>query len=58
MLDAQQIFDKVAAHLLAQGKRAAVLAKQDDGMMVDACVYRNQDGLMCAVGCRAVGRSG
>ena len=42
MLTKQQIFDKVAAHLLAQGARA---------YGVDGCVYRAADGKKCAVGC-------
>jgi hypothetical protein len=38
----QEIFDKVSAHLLSQGKRA---------MEAGECVYRTADGLSCAVGC-------
>ena len=38
----QEIFNKVSAHLLRQGKRAAERGK---------CVYRTSDGLSCAVGC-------
>lgn len=40
----QQVFDKVVAHLLAQGGRAM----GDDGY---DCAYRTESGLMCAVGC-------
>ncbi len=42
----QEIFDKVAAHLLKQGKRA--LRSCDDSV---SCAYRAPDGCMCAVGC-------
>lgn len=40
----QEIFDKVAAHLLTQGRRSV-----DDE--TNECVYRHRDGAMCAVGC-------
>lgn len=40
---AQQVFDQVAAHLIAQGKPA----KNGKGY----CVYRNDEGLKCAGGC-------
>lgn len=39
----QEAFDKVAMHLLKQGRPA----KKSDG----DCVYRAADGAMCAVGC-------
>ena len=39
---AQEIFDKVAAHLLKQGRPA----REED-----CCRYRTTDGLSCAVGC-------
>lgn len=39
----QEIFDKVVAHLRAQGKQAIT----DGG----TCMYRADDGSMCAVGC-------
>lgn len=42
-LDAQTIFDRVASHLLAQKASAF----DHDGN----CVYRNYQGLKCAVGC-------
>lgn len=42
-MDAQEIFDKVATHLFAQGEKAI----SGDG----SCVYRGADGAMCAVGC-------
>lgn len=40
--DPQQVFDQVAVHIIAQGRRA-----QDYG----SCRYRTEDGLKCAVGC-------
>lgn len=39
---AQEIFNKVAAHLLKQGRPA----REED-----RCRYRTTDGLSCAVGC-------
>ena len=38
----QEIYDKVKAHLLAQGRPA---------MFQGSCVYRSPNGLKCAVGC-------
>lgn len=40
----QDVFNKVALHLLAQNKRSIV---DDDGM----CRYRGPEGTTCAVGC-------
>lgn len=45
-LTEQQIFDKVATHLLTQGKRSATYC--DDTYR---CLYRGPDGLKCAAGC-------
>lgn len=42
MLNAQQIFDKVARHLFTQGRPAKDLG---------TCLYRTNEGLSCAVGC-------
>lgn len=39
----QEIFDKVATHLLSQGKRSAL-----GGV---GCAYRGDGGLQCAIGC-------
>jgi hypothetical protein len=39
----QEIFDKVAAHLLTQRKRCV--------NQTGDCVYRSDDGLKCAAGC-------
>ena len=43
----QEIFDKVATHLLTQGKRAGHL--MDDGEF--RCMYRGPEGTTCAIGC-------
>jgi len=40
----QEIFDKVATHLLAQGKKA----RNGAG---GPCLYRAEDGARCAAGC-------
>lgn len=42
-LTAQELFDKVATHLLTQNKKAKSAAGH--------CVYRAPDGRKCAVGC-------
>jgi hypothetical protein len=42
-MTAQEIFDKVATHLLTQNKQAM---NEDD----QVCVYRTDGGLKCAVG--------
>lgn len=42
MLNAQQIFDKVARHLFTQGRPA-----KSNGL----CRYRDDEGRSCAVGC-------
>jgi hypothetical protein len=39
----QEIFDRVATHLLTQGKRAVGSESE--------CRYRTEAGLMCAIGC-------
>lgn len=44
----QAIFDKVAAHLIKQG-RPALYAAGEVGVMT--CAYRGSDGTACAVGC-------
>ena len=41
-MNTQQIFDKVATHLLTQNARSAA-----EG----SCLYRSPSGLKCAVGC-------
>ncbi len=44
-LTAQMLFDSVAEHLLAQGKKSL---RQSRGY--EACAYRGHGGLKCAVG--------
>lgn len=44
-MNAQQIFDKVATHLLTQKKRALSKGK------LRTCLYRAPDGRKCAAGC-------
>lgn len=54
----QEVFDKVAKHLLTQGERSTgniynidydeEYEEPDD---VSDCAYRGDNGLMCAVGC-------
>jgi len=43
-MEAQEIFDKVATHLLKQGRRST---QPESGEM---CAYRGADGTKCAVG--------
>jgi hypothetical protein len=47
MMNKQEMFDTVARHLFAQGKRS-VTVKNDT---VNVCMYRGPEGTMCAVGC-------
>lgn len=42
----QEIFDKVAAHLLRQGRKS-----QSTDEWSTYCLYRGPDGTKCAVGC-------
>jgi hypothetical protein len=45
--DLQPIFDKVATHLITQGKQS-MLEEPQNGV---TCTYRGVGGLACAVGC-------
>lgn len=47
MMTDQEVFDKVARHLLAQGCRAVKAGLDGDA---DSCVYRARDGKKCAAG--------
>ncbi len=48
----QEIFDRVATHLLKQGRKATELAAiSHGGDSMLRCRYRTDDGLRCAVGC-------
>ena len=44
----QEVFDVVAAHLLAQGQRSTIRLGEDDTL---SCAYQTPDGLKCAIGC-------
>lgn len=45
---AQQVFDQVARHMLAQGKRSLGINPETGS---DRCAYRGENGMMCAAGC-------
>ena len=45
-MNQQEIFDKVATHLIAQGKQS--LSWIDTHL---SCAYRGDEGAMCAAGC-------
>lgn len=49
-MNQQEIFDKVATHLIAQGEQSLGYwaAKAGSGQ---GCAYRGVDGTMCAAGC-------
>lgn len=48
----QEIFDKVAKHLLAQNRRSEMVAiDRNSGKYFDRCSYRGIGGLECALGC-------
>lgn len=44
----QEIYNKVKAHLLKQGRRSQFAAEEGKS---GECAYRGPDGTMCAVGC-------
>lgn len=48
----QQIFDKVALHLLKQGCRSeSTTERSTTNPQASLCMYRGPNGTMCAVGC-------
>jgi hypothetical protein len=47
MLTDQQIYDKIATHLLTQNRKAMVKGFNGQEM----CKYRTPEGLKCAIGC-------
>lgn len=47
-MNKQEIFNKVATHLLAQNERCMSILNDEDN---PGCAYRNEKGQMCAVGC-------
>lgn len=46
-MNSQEIFDKVAEHLLTQNCRSV----KKDALGMYPCVYRTTEGLKCAIGC-------
>jgi hypothetical protein len=48
-MNKQEVFDKVATHLLTQNAKA--MLPEDEEYPVESCAYRAPDGKMCAVGC-------
>lgn len=48
MMTKQEIFDKVACHLLRQNKRSVLIHL---GGISEICAYRSREGLSCAIGC-------
>lgn len=48
-MNAQETFNKVAEHLLRQGRKA--LERDTPSYWGNNCRYRTPDGLACAVGC-------
>ena len=49
-MNQQEIFDKVATHLIAQGKQSLGYWDGLEGSDL-TCSYRGADGTMCAAGC-------
>lgn len=49
-MNRQEIFDKVAAHLLTQ-KAKSLKVSRNDGITGEECRYRGMRGMKCAVGC-------
>lgn len=50
-MNAQQIFDTVATHLITQGVRSETKVPDTDIEDRVRCCYRGPNSLMCAVGC-------
>lgn len=46
----QEIFDRVATHLLGQRQKATI-PDESTGRRLPRCVYRTVDGRTCAIGC-------
>ena len=47
----QEIFDKVASHLITQGVQATYRPLINQGDSYPSCAYRGDNGTMCAAGC-------
>lgn len=45
----REVFEKVKAHLLTQGKRS--MGPRNDETNTIRCAYRGDNGAMCAIGC-------
>ena len=51
-MNQQEIFDKVATHLIAQGKQSLGYWRQTEwSQPALGCAYRGDGGTMCAAGC-------
>lgn len=46
----QEVFDKVATHLLKQGEQARRAARTISGQTASMCAYRGEVGKKCAIG--------
>lgn len=47
----RELFERVRAHLLTQGKKSIREEIDERGLPSDSCLYRGPDGTSCAVGC-------
>lgn len=47
-MNKQKIFDRIATHLLTQGRKSLKVLRDDPDPI---CLYRGPDGMSCAVGC-------
>lgn len=50
-MTAQEIFDKVAIHLLTQNAKSWASSEGWSEHMISTCSYRGDFGRMCAIGC-------
>jgi hypothetical protein len=50
-MNQQEIFDKVATHLITQGVQALTIADVGRASPSPVCAYRGDNGTMCAAGC-------
>ena len=50
-MNQQEIFDKVASHLITQGVQANHRPLLNQGDSYPSCAYRGDNGTMCAAGC-------
>src|SRR5258706_1958080 len=47
----QELFDKVKNHLLSQNAQSIAYRTPQTYHVVKYCVYKNENGLKCAIGC-------